>query len=51
VNLAQACPSEAELLSFADVDLTPEQLQRVERHVTNCARCTLEIAAIKQLDR
>lgn len=45
----QACPSEAELLSFADADLTPEQLHRVERHAAACARCSHELAVLKRL--
>jgi hypothetical protein len=46
---AQACPSESELLSYADVDLTPEQLGRVERHVAGCTRCAAELAKLKRL--
>ena len=33
------CPSEAELLAFADADLTPERWARVKMHLERCGAC------------
>ncbi len=43
------CPNEAELLSFADADLSPEQLERIERHLEDCGACAKQVAALRQL--
>lgn len=45
----QRCPSEADLLRFVDADLSPEQLQRVERHVESCSGCGQQVAALRAL--
>jgi hypothetical protein len=43
------CPSEAELLSFVDVDLPPEKLERVELHLRQCASCARQVAELREL--
>ncbi len=43
------CPPDAELLSFADADLPPEQLRRVERHLELCSACAKRSMAISAL--
>jgi hypothetical protein len=43
------CPSEAELLAFADADLSPERLQRVEKHLESCSTCAKEVATLVEL--
>jgi hypothetical protein len=46
---SKQCPSPAELLAFADADLSPEQLQRVEAHLEVCSACAQEVMALTQL--
>jgi anti-sigma factor RsiW len=43
------CPGEAVLTSFADNDLSPEQLKRVERHLELCSACTKQVLALEEL--
>ena len=43
------CPPEAELVSFADVDLSPEQLRRVEKHLEGCGICAARVVALSEL--
>ncbi|MFZ5890863.1 MAG: anti-sigma factor family protein [Myxococcota bacterium] len=43
------CPIEAELVSFVDADLSPEQLERIERHLGICSACRDAAAGLKQL--
>ena len=43
------CPSEVELLSFADADLPPEQLKRVEQHLELCSSCARRVIALHEL--
>jgi hypothetical protein len=43
------CPSEAELASYADTDLSPEQLERVAMHLRSCRRCAREVAKLEEL--
>ncbi len=43
------CPSEAELVAYADADLSPEQLNRIENHLMACGPCTKAVAALQQL--
>lgn len=43
------CPGEAELLSFVDLDLPPEKLQSVERHLALCSSCSREVAELREL--
>jgi Putative zinc-finger len=43
------CPSEAELLSFVDADLPPEQLARIEKHLELCSACAKQVMALTAL--
>jgi hypothetical protein len=43
------CPSEAELLSFVDADLPPEQLARIEKHLELCSACAKQTMALSTL--
>ncbi len=43
------CPSEGELVSFADADLSPEQLRRVEKHLDACGICGARVVALSEL--
>ncbi|HKQ70606.1 MAG TPA: zf-HC2 domain-containing protein [Polyangiaceae bacterium] len=43
------CPAEAELLAFADADLSPERLERVEKHLERCGACAKQAAALSEL--
>ncbi len=43
------CPSEVELASYADTDLSPEQLERVAMHLRTCRRCAREVAKLEEL--
>lgn len=43
------CPGEAELLSFVDVDLSPEKLARVELHLAQCPACAKQVAEWREL--
>lgn len=43
------CPSEAELVSFVDADLPPEQLARVEKHLELCGSCAKRAMALSIL--
>jgi hypothetical protein len=43
------CPSEAELVAFADAELSPEQLNRIESHLKRCSPCAQSVTALKQL--
>lgn len=45
----KACPSEEDLLSFADASLSPEQLERVEQHLLRCASCAEQVATLRSL--
>jgi hypothetical protein len=40
------CPTEAELLAFADADLSPEQLRRVEVHLEVCRTCSKQVISL-----
>jgi hypothetical protein len=43
------CPSQDELLSFVDADLSPEQLARVEKHLEVCSACAKRVMALTSL--
>jgi anti-sigma factor RsiW len=43
------CPTEDELLRFIDMDLLPEQLERVERHLESCGPCSKQVRALREL--
>lgn len=43
------CPTETELLAFADADLSPEQLERVERHLEVCSSCARQVVTLSRL--
>ena len=43
------CPSEGELVSFVDADLSPEQLRRVEKHLETCGVCGARVMALSEL--
>lgn len=43
------CPSEDELLSFVDADLSPEQLARVEKHLEVCSACAKVVMTLSSL--
>lgn len=43
------CPSEAELVSFADAALAPEQLRRIEQHLEICSGCAKQALALSEL--
>jgi hypothetical protein len=43
------CPSEDELLSFVDADLSPEQLARVEKHLEVCSACAKQVMTLSGL--
>ena len=43
------CPTEAELVSFADADLSPEQLRRVEKHLEVCGVCAARVVTLGEL--
>jgi hypothetical protein len=42
-------PSEAELVSFADNDLSPEQLRRIEKHLEVCGACAARVLTLGEL--
>lgn len=43
------CPTAAELVSFVDADLPPEQLARVEKHLELCSACSKRVMALTTL--
>lgn len=43
------CPTEDELLAFADTDLSPEQLGRIEKHLEVCSSCAKQVMALHSL--
>lgn len=43
------CPSDDELLAFADTDMPPEQLGRIERHLELCSSCAKRVMALHAL--
>jgi hypothetical protein len=43
------CPTEAELVSFVDADLSPEQLRRVEKHLEVCGVCAGRVMTLGEL--
>jgi len=45
----KGCPSEQELMSFVDEALSPEQLTRIEAHVTRCAACRERVEGLRSL--
>jgi len=45
----QACPTETELLHFADAGLAPEQLGRIESHLRGCTACTEVVKGLRRL--
>lgn len=45
----ERCLSEAEQFSFADADLPPEQLRRVEKHLELCSSCARQVIALQRL--
>lgn len=49
MSTKQACPDEDELLSFADADLPPERLERIETHLQRCAFCEKAVAELREL--
>jgi hypothetical protein len=42
-------PTEAELESFADTDLPPEQLRRIEKHLEVCGACAARVVRLGEL--
>lgn len=46
---SKPCPTETELLAFADADLSPEQLERVEQHLEVCSSCARQVVALSRL--
>ncbi len=45
----KACPSAEDLLGFVDASLAPEQLERVEQHLTRCPGCGQQVATLHEL--
>jgi hypothetical protein len=45
----KTCPSEAELVSFVDVALSPEELRRIEKHLEVCSSCAKRALALSEL--
>jgi hypothetical protein len=43
------CPTEAELLTFVDSDASPEQLERLERHLELCSACAKQVLSLTAL--
>jgi hypothetical protein len=43
------CPRDTELLRFADADLSPEQLRRLEKHLEVCGTCAKQVMALNEL--
>lgn len=43
------CPTQDELLSFADSELSPEQLGRIEKHLELCSACAKQVMALHTL--
>lgn len=43
------CPTQDELLAFADTNLSPEQLARIEKHLELCGSCAKQVMAIHSL--
>ena len=39
----------AELLAFADADLSPERLDRVKKHLEGCGPCAQQVKALAEL--
>jgi anti-sigma factor RsiW len=46
---SKPCPTETELLAFADADLSPEKLERVEQHLEVCSSCARQVVALTRL--
>ena len=46
---SKPCPTETELLAFADADLSPEKLERVEQHLEVCSSCARRVVALTRL--
>ncbi|HEX6241779.1 MAG TPA: zf-HC2 domain-containing protein [Polyangiales bacterium] len=47
--MSTRCPDEEELIRFVDRDLSPEQLDGVERHLHGCAACTVQCDRLRGL--
>lgn len=47
--MSNPCPSEAELLAFADADLPPEKLRQLEKHLETCGVCAKQVMALSEL--
>lgn len=45
----KACPTEEDLLSFVDASLAPEQLARVEAHLSRCTGCSEQVQTLRSL--
>lgn len=43
------CPTEIELFRFVDADLSPEQLEQLEKHLRSCSGCAKQVAALRAL--
>lgn len=43
------CPTHDELLAFADNDLSPERLGRIEKHLELCSSCSKQVMAIHSM--
>ena len=43
------CPTPDELLAFADSELSPEQLGRIEKHLELCSACAQQVMALHEL--
>jgi tetratricopeptide (TPR) repeat protein len=48
---ADACPEAGEMAAFIDGTLPPERVTQVTHHVTNCARCRIEIERAAEVER
>lgn len=42
-------PSDEEILRFVDADLSPEQMERVDEHLSSCPVCAARVAALREL--
>jgi hypothetical protein len=43
------CPNETDLVSYADTDLSPEQLERISLHLRTCKRCVRRVGKLEEL--
>lgn len=48
-NVPDHCPDEETLAAFADGNLLPEEIARIEEHLAQCAKCSSSVAFVMKL--